>query len=112
MKRSIVKNSFLLPVLLTGLSMILAARVTAQTFTTLHSFTATFGPFPYTNLDGANPQAELILSNNALYGTTEKGGSSGYGTVFKVNINGTAFTTLHHFSAQYYNSTVRNDTNS
>ena len=67
-------------------------------FTTLHSFTAIPGPL-YTNSDGAQPYAELILSGNTLYGTTEFGGSSGEGTVFKVNTNGTSFTNLHSFTA-------------
>ena len=36
--------------------------------------------------NGANPQAGLLLSGNALYGTTYSG------TVFKVNTNGSGFT--------------------
>ncbi len=70
-------------------------------FTTLHSFTATpyngVG-FGYTNSDGANPQAKLLLSGNTLYGTTKHGGTSGAGTVFKVNADGTGFSTLHSLS--------------
>ena len=65
-------------------------RVTAQAFTTLHSFTG--------GSDGANPYAGLILSGNTLYGTAESGGSSGAGTVFGVNTDGTGFTVLHGFS--------------
>src|SRR5712671_5671321 len=60
----------------------------AQTFTTLHSFTGS---------DGVSSYAGLILSGNTLYGTTYGGGSSGKGTVFAVNTNGTGFTTLHSF---------------
>jgi uncharacterized repeat protein (TIGR03803 family) len=69
-------------------------------FTTLHSFAAGSGFFPrnYTNSDGACPEVGLILSGNTLYGTTEKGGSSGYGTVFKVNTDGTGFMNLHSFT--------------
>ncbi len=56
-------------------------------FTTLHSFTASYGSYPvYTNSDGANPYAGLILSGNTLYGTTYKGGSSGRGTVFSLSL--------------------------
>jgi len=74
--------------------------VTAQTFTNLHSFTATSGPFPYyTNSDGANPNAGLVLSGNTLYGTAVGGGRSGQGSVFAVNTNGTGFTNLHTFTA-------------
>jgi len=38
------------------------------------------------------------LCQDILYGTANGGGSSGNGTVFKLNTDGTAFTTLHSFS--------------
>jgi uncharacterized repeat protein (TIGR03803 family) len=74
-----------------------AGRLTAQTFTAMHSFTAT--PFS-TNSDGSVPYAGLTLAGNTYtwYGTTSKGGSSGYGTVFAVNTDGTGFTVLHSFT--------------
>src|SRR5262249_40570503 len=50
------------------------------------------------NSDGASPDAGLILSGNTLYGTTSRGGSSGWGTVFKLYTDGTGFTTLYTFS--------------
>jgi uncharacterized repeat protein (TIGR03803 family) len=79
---------------------LLATSAAAQTFTTLHSFTATSAyPGPYTNSDGAEPYAGLILSGSTLYGTAQIGGSSGNGTVFKVNTDGTGFTSLHTFTA-------------
>jgi len=86
------KNLFLMAALLTGLGLIPVGRVTAQTFTTLHSFTG--------GSAGALPYAGLIanLSGNTLYGTTYSGGSSGAGTVFAVNNDGTGFTTLHSFT--------------
>ena len=65
-------------------------------FTTLHHFTAR-DPAAGTNEDGANPLAGLVLSGNTLYGTAPEGGVSGYGTVFKVNTDGTGFTALHSF---------------
>jgi len=64
-------------------------------FTTLHSFTALSNS---TNSDGAYPCAGLILSGNTLYGTAVRGGISGNGTVFALNIDGTGFTTLHSFT--------------
>src|SRR5262249_36635521 len=64
---------------------------------TLHSFTTTPAP-AYTNSDGANPYGGLVLSGNTLFGTAFDGGSSGYGTVFKVNVDGTGFTTLYSFT--------------
>lgn len=69
-------------------------------FTNLHSFAAGSGSFPYSyiNSDGAGPGAKMILSGNTLYGTTEKGGASGYGTVFRVNTDGSGFANLHSFT--------------
>jgi uncharacterized repeat protein (TIGR03803 family) len=40
----------------------------------------------------------LILLGNTLYGTAYQGGSSGFGTVFAINTNGTSFTNLHSFN--------------
>jgi uncharacterized repeat protein (TIGR03803 family) len=40
----------------------------------------------------------LILSGNTLYGTAHDGGTSGGGTVFAVNTDGTGFTTLYTFT--------------
>src|SRR6266851_4397157 len=84
-------NPFLLPALLAVLNLLPAGRVTAQTFTTLHSFG---------NSDGANPRAGLITnaSGNILYGTASGGGSSGNGTVFAVNTDGSGFTNLYGFT--------------
>src|SRR5258707_3777008 len=132
---------FLLAALIIGVGLMLADRVSAQTFRVLHSFhggvdgglseaslilsdkslygMATYGGSSdigsvfkvnsdgtgFTNLltftgigDGANPSGGLILSGNTLYGTTAHGGSSGAGTVFAVNIDGTGFTNLHSFT--------------
>src|SRR6266404_4506618 len=89
-----IKNLFLAPALIAGLSLIPAGRVTAWTVIAINS-------------EGANPNAGLVLSNNTLYGTAADGGSSGHGTVFAVNTDGTGFTNLHSFTAFsqiYYNS--------
>lgn len=67
-------------------------------FTDLHTFIETGGYPDYTNTDGAYPGG-LILSSNTLYGTTSQGGSSGGGTVFKVEADGTGFMTLYSFTA-------------
>src|SRR5260370_1258795 len=101
--RTRIKNRFLLPALIAGLGLILAGRVTAQTFTTLYSFSAT-DPNTLANSDGAVPFAGLILSSNTLYGTAPGGGSSGSGTVFAVNTDGTGFTTLYSFTALISNN--------
>jgi uncharacterized repeat protein (TIGR03803 family) len=81
---------FLLSVLTASLGAILAGQLQAQTFTTLHNFNL------YTN--GANPESGLVLSGNALYGTTVNGGAFSNGTVFVVTIDGTGFTNLHSFA--------------
>ena len=49
-------------------------------------------------LDGVNPWAGLTLADSTLYGTTERGGSSNDGTVFKVNTDGTGYTILKNFT--------------
>jgi uncharacterized repeat protein (TIGR03803 family) len=83
-------NKFLLPALAAGIGLILAAQASAQTFTTLYSFTG--------GSDGGTPFDRLVLSGNTLYGTADVGGSSGYGTVFAVNTDGTGFTNLYSFT--------------
>jgi uncharacterized repeat protein (TIGR03803 family) len=46
--------------------------------------------------DGTNPSAGLIDVEGTLYGTTAKGGSNGYGTVFSLTTSGEE-TVLHSF---------------
>jgi uncharacterized repeat protein (TIGR03803 family) len=87
------KHLLLLPGLIIGLGFIVGARLTAETLTItpLHSFSA----------DEANPYGGLVLSGNTLYGVTEvnESGGSGFGTVFKINTDGTGFTNLHVFNS-------------
>jgi uncharacterized repeat protein (TIGR03803 family) len=97
-------RSLVLPALIAVLNLMPAGRVTAQTFTTLHSFNG--------SSDGASPYARLILSGNTLYGTASGGGSSDAGTVFAINTDGTSFTNLHSFSANYYDPPGQYYTNS
>src|SRR5436190_401072 len=92
------KNLFLLLALIASVGLTLAGRVTAQTFTTLHTFTALSNGDYGTNSDGGLPR-DLFLSGNTLYGTAEWNGPSDAGTVFKVNTDGTGFTILHSFTA-------------
>jgi uncharacterized repeat protein (TIGR03803 family) len=87
-----------LPLLMASLGFVLAGQAVGQTFTILHSFSAVPSTFPYTNADGATIDAGLVLSGNTLHGTAFYGGSSGNGTVFKVNTDGTGFTNLYSFT--------------
>jgi uncharacterized repeat protein (TIGR03803 family) len=76
-------------VLIAGLGLLQAGRLTAQTFRTLHNFTGT---------DGASPQGGLVLGGNTLYGVATVGGTESNGVVFAVNTDGTDFTVLHNFT--------------
>src|SRR6266567_3611176 len=95
-----IKNLIILSALIAVLNLIPAGRVTAQSFTTLHSFAAAPAAY-YTNnnSDGAHPLGLITNSSGTtLYGTAYNGGSSSNGTVFAVNTDGTGFTTLHSFT--------------
>ena len=79
------------------------AAGTDGSYTKLHDFSAYLSGPPYTNSDGAYPEAGLVLSSNTLYGTTAWGGTNGdysqsYGTIFAVNTSGSNFTVLHYFA--------------
>jgi uncharacterized repeat protein (TIGR03803 family) len=80
-----------------GNGTVFALNTDGTGFTTLYGFTAVN---PYlTNSDGCYPNGRLLLSGNTLYGTSAQGGANGSGTVFKLNTDGTGFTTLYSFSA-------------
>ncbi|MGI8965817.1 MAG: choice-of-anchor tandem repeat GloVer-containing protein [Limisphaerales bacterium] len=81
-----------------GKGTVYALNTNGTGFITLHSFTATSGPSA-TNSDGTAPQAALVLSGNILYGAASTGGDFGSGTLFKLNTDGTGFTTLHNFTS-------------
>ena len=44
------------------------------------------------------PTGRLVLTNNTLYGTTDYGGTNGYGTVFALDINSGVFSNLYSFT--------------
>jgi uncharacterized repeat protein (TIGR03803 family) len=83
-----------------GYGTVFAVHADGTGFTNTHVFTA--GSLNSsgltTNSDGLFPQAGLILSNDTLYGTTELGGGSGWGTVFAVHTDGTGFRTVYNFT--------------
>jgi uncharacterized repeat protein (TIGR03803 family) len=59
------------------------------TYTDLYNFNTT---------KGENPIGDLIISGSTLYGMTGGGGANGFGNIFSVNINGSAYTDLHDFT--------------
>ena len=81
-----------------GNGTVFSLNLDGTSYTNLHRFTAGSFDLPIVNSDGAEPAAGLILSGNTLYGTTFTGGSSGYGTVFDINIDGSGFTNLYTFT--------------
>jgi uncharacterized repeat protein (TIGR03803 family) len=58
-------------------------------FTVLQNFDYSVGAYPYAGL--------LQGADGALYGTTYYGGTGSYGTAFKLNPDGTGFSTLQNF---------------
>jgi uncharacterized repeat protein (TIGR03803 family) len=49
-------------------------------------------------IDGSYPQCALTVGGNAFYGVTPTGGLYSYGSVFKMNGDGSGFELLHSFS--------------
>jgi uncharacterized repeat protein (TIGR03803 family) len=80
-----------------GYGTVFAINADGTGFRTVHRFAPTSVNLEI-NSGGARPFCSLILSGNTLFGTAERGGSLGKGTVFKVNTDGTGFTTLHNFT--------------
>jgi uncharacterized repeat protein (TIGR03803 family) len=84
------------------LGMVFKVNTDGTGFAVLHNFAG--------NLDGAMPLAGLTLSGNTLYGTTAFGGSrtgptdirrlglGGFGTVFKIDTDGTDYSILSSFT--------------
>lgn len=66
-------------------------QIDGNDYTLLHEFTGGAG-------DGSEPSTSLILSGTTLYGMTERGGASDNGIIFKIEANGSGFSSLHEFS--------------
>ena len=64
-------------------------NVDGNDFTNLYAFTG--------GADGANPFSSLVLAGNVLYGTSTGIYGVNYGSVFKINTDGTGFTALKTF---------------
>ena len=74
-----------------GLGTIFRINTNGSGFTIIHPFTSD-------STNGGQPNG-VTLSGGTLYGTTYSGGTSGWGTVFKIGTNGTGFLQLKSFSA-------------
>ena len=68
------------------------APALAITYTVEHNFTGAGTPE-----DGANSTSSLVKVGNKYYGTTQSGGLYGYGTVFRMNANGTLEKDIYDF---------------
>ncbi len=49
--------------------------------------------------DGHSPYGSLLLSGSTLYGMTTYGGQYTYGTIFKIETNGSGYILLHEFAS-------------
>ena len=65
---------------------VFSMKTNGLNYTTLRTFT--------NSPDGIDPQTGLVLSGNTLYGTTAGGGSTTFGTIFKVNTDGSGYAIL------------------
>jgi uncharacterized repeat protein (TIGR03803 family) len=82
-----------------GYGTVFAINTNGTGFRNLHNFTAPQlnSLNASTNSDGINPVCTLMVSGNTLYGTAESGGTSGLGTIFSVNTDGSNFKVLYAF---------------
>ena len=54
--------------------------------------------FDGTNANGQSPYGSLIFVGTTLYGMTSYKGTNDYGTIFKINTDGTGYVTLFNFN--------------
>jgi uncharacterized repeat protein (TIGR03803 family) len=88
---------------------IFSINTDATAFRTIYSFGSLSSAPNATNSSGAAPLGGLLLLKDTLYGTASFGGTSGNGTVFKLNVDGTGFTVLHNFTATTGSPGTNND---
>jgi uncharacterized repeat protein (TIGR03803 family) len=76
-----------------GVGIVFTMTKNGSNYAVLHNFSRS-------DNDGQSPYAGLLEGDDgALYGTTFNGGTSGYGTVFKLNKDGGGYAVLHSFIA-------------
>ncbi|MFC2149636.1 choice-of-anchor tandem repeat GloVer-containing protein [Candidatus Auribacterota bacterium] len=69
---------------------LISACAFATTYSVLYDFTS--------QPEATGPCGDLTYSGGYLYAMTYAGGVSNYGTVFRINTDGTGYTTLHSFT--------------
>ncbi|WP_414664622.1 choice-of-anchor tandem repeat GloVer-containing protein [Horticoccus sp. 23ND18S-11] len=78
-------------------------RPDGSDYQVVHGFTAA-------ELGAGRPENALVLgADGALYGTTETGGSAGFGTVYTINTDGSGFRVLHSFTTGTTTATLTAD---
>jgi uncharacterized repeat protein (TIGR03803 family) len=75
-----------------GEGSVFSVNTNGTAFTNVYSFSG--------GTNGSNPEAGLVLAGNTLYGTTYGPyyGGTGYGTVFRVNIDGSSPSNVYSFT--------------
>ncbi len=77
-----------------GVGSVFKVKPDGSAFQTLYFFTSS----GQTGADGANPAASLLAPGDGyLYGTTEHGAAFGYGTIFRIRLDGTGYQTIYRF---------------
>ncbi len=76
-----------------GYGNIFSVGANGANYNNLLSFTGSGG-----TANGADPAGSLTLSGTTFYGTTEFGGTRGFGNVFSVGIDGSQYDDLYNFT--------------
>lgn len=74
---------------------IFAFSLSKSKFSVIHSFTGTVGAH-----DGALPYARPLYYRNVLYGTTQGGGNTSDGTVYRITLSDDSECVIHSFGKQ------------
>ena len=76
-----------------GGGMLYKVNTDGTNFTILHSFTG--GGFG----NGSQPQGELLSDGTYFYGSLYTGGAQNVGSIYRINMDGTGFQSLHNFDS-------------
>jgi uncharacterized repeat protein (TIGR03803 family) len=87
----------------TGLGTVFSINTDSSGYTQLYSFKG--GP-----TDGANPLGSLLVANEEIFGTTIEAGANGFGSIFEMGLDGSAYQTLHFFGGAPSDGSYARDT--